>query len=257
MDKVVAAGKASGKKRAAKNEAEQYSASDLVREEWLRRVEAEYRSAAITHHLVLWMIQMGSSPDLIRAGMRIVDDELVHSETSWRTFVAAGGKGTPALARETLQLPRQANQPLELDVTRTVVNTFCIGETVAVPLFKHMRGGCTVPEARKVLDRVLRDEVRHRDFGWSSLTYLFGLPIAPTLRGLVLQELPLYFKRIRLVYGAQARQYDQIAPADRAWGLIPPAEYASIVDRTLERDWIPRFDALGIDARAAWNAAHV
>jgi hypothetical protein len=232
-------------------------ASELVRQEWIRRVEAEYRSAAITHHLVLWMIQIGCSPDLIRAGMRIVDDELVHSETSWHTFVAAGGKGTPALARETLQLPRQANEALEIDVTRTVVNTFCIGETVAVPLFKHMRGGCTVPEPRRVLDRVLRDEVRHRDFGWTSLAYLLGLPIAPTLRSLIAQELPLYFRRIRLVYAAQARQFDKIAPTDRAWGLIPPAEYASIVDRTLERDWLPRFGALGIDAQTAWDHAGV
>jgi hypothetical protein len=232
-------------------------ASDLGRQEWLRRVEAEYRSAAITHHLVLWLIQIGASPDLIRAGMRIVDDELVHSELSYRTFVAAGGTGTPALPRETLQLGRTPGQPLELDVTRTVVNTFCIGETVAVPLFKNLRAGCTVPVARRVLDRVLKDEVRHRDFGWTALSYLFAQPLAPTLRVLVQNELPSYFQRIRLVYGAAARDLDTIAPADRAWGLMPPADYARTVDRTLERDWIPRFGALAVDAQAAWSAAEL
>ena len=40
-------------------------ASNAVRAEWARRVEAEYRSAAITQHLTLWLIQMGASPDLI------------------------------------------------------------------------------------------------------------------------------------------------------------------------------------------------
>ncbi len=232
-------------------------ASELVRQEWMRRVEAEYRSAAITHHLVLWLIQIGASPDLIRAGMRIVDDELVHSELSFEAFVEAQGTAMAALHRETLQLPRRQDQPLEFDVTRAVVNTFCIGETVAVPLFKKLRDGCIVPKARRVLDRVLKDEVRHRDFGWESLTWLLGLPAAPTLRTLIAQELPQYFHHVRLNYGARAKPLTHIDPADRAWGLMPPAEYAAAVERTLERDWIPRFTALGIDAKAAWDAARV
>ncbi|MEO7331341.1 MAG: ferritin-like domain-containing protein, partial [Minicystis sp.] len=51
-------------------------ASEAVRGEWLRRVQAEYRSAAVTQQLTLWLIQMGASPDLISAGLRIVRDEL-------------------------------------------------------------------------------------------------------------------------------------------------------------------------------------
>ena len=34
-----------------------------VAAEWLRRVEAEYRSAAISNHLSLWLIQIGASPE--------------------------------------------------------------------------------------------------------------------------------------------------------------------------------------------------
>lgn len=223
----------------------------------MRRVEAEYQSASITQHLVLWLIQIGSSPDLIRAGLRIVDDELVHSELSFEAYLAARGGGSPTLPRETLQLGRDTKVPLEIDVTRCVVNTFCIGETVAVPLFTGLRAGCKVPAARRVLDRVLQDEVRHRDFGWSALAYLLDTPNGPTLRGLAQQELPLYFQRVRIIYGERAKEYDRIAPEDRAWGLMPPAEYAAVVERTLTRDWIPRFAALGIDAQAAWNAASV
>jgi hypothetical protein len=33
---------------------------------------------------------------------------------------------------------------------------------------------------------------------------------------------------------------------ERAWGLAPPREYAEILARTVERDWIPRFAARGI-----------
>ncbi len=37
-------------------------ASERVQHEWLRRVEAEYRSAAIAQHLTLWLTQIGASP---------------------------------------------------------------------------------------------------------------------------------------------------------------------------------------------------
>ena len=40
---------------------------------------------------------------------------------------------------------------LELEVLCAGVRVFCLGETVAVPLFKHLRERCTVPVARAAL----------------------------------------------------------------------------------------------------------
>lgn len=224
--------------------------------EWLRRVEAEYRSAAITQHLTLWLMQIGASPDLVRAGLRIVNDEMVHAELSHRTFVAAGGEGAPSIVRESLELVRRPGDPLEHDVTRVGIDVFCLGETVAVPLFKELRERCTVPAARRVLDRVLKDEVRHRDFGWMLLGWLLELPIAPALRVLIARELPGFFQRVRGVYSHSVlRMRTTIDDADRGWGLMPPAQYAATVSRTLTRDWVPRFGKLGIDAQKAWDQA--
>ncbi len=227
-------------------------ASNFVRAEWLRRVEAEYRSAAITQQLTLWLIQIGASPDLIRAGLRIVSDELTHAEMSHRVYVAAQGQETPKLARETLGM-FHSRGVLEYDVVRLATDVFCLGETVAVPLFKELRAACTVPSARRALDRILRDEVRHRDFGWTLLGWLLESSLGPALRGIVVDELPAYFERIRSSYGLgdHARK---IEPADAAWGLMPPARYADVLRRTLERDWVPRFQKLGLDARQAWRA---
>ena len=87
------------------------AAPDRAKWEWLRRVEAEYRSAAITQHLTLWLIQIGASPDLIHAGLRIVKDELAHAELSHRAFVAGGGTGAPELVREVRQV-RLAKQQI-------------------------------------------------------------------------------------------------------------------------------------------------
>lgn len=230
-------------------------ASDRVRGEWLRRVEAEYRSAAITQHLTLWLIQSGASPDLIKAGMRIASDEIAHADLSHRAYVAAGGDSMPQITRESLQLRRHEDDPLEIDVTRVCVDVFCIGETIAVPLFSKLRQECTVPAARRVLDRVLRDEVRHRDFGWTLLPWLLEHPMHQQIRATIERELPMWFQRIRSVYsppGAEARQ--QISAEDRAWGLMPPAKYVEVLRRALDRDWVPRFQRLGFDARRAWAA---
>jgi hypothetical protein len=225
------------------------AASQLVRNEWLRRVEAEYRSAAVTQQLTLWLIQIGASPDLIRAGLRIVSDELAHAEMSHRVYAAAKGSETPRIARETLGLATP-DAPLEHAVVRVATDVFCLGETVAVPLFKELRAPCTVPSARRALDRILRDEVRHRDFGWTLLGWL--LEIAPALRHVVVAELPAYFDRVRRSYAPARAARGGIDPSDAAWGLMPPARYADVLHRTLERDWIPRFAKLGIEAKRAW-----
>lgn len=228
--------------------------TDAVRDEWLRRVEAEYRSAALTQHLTLWLIQIGASPDLVRAGLRIAADEMVHAEMSHRVFLAAGGEGGPRLARETLELRRHLDEPLENDVARTAVEIFCLGETVAVPLFKELRAECTVPVARKALDRVLKDEVRHRDFGWTLLGWLLAHPMAEDLRAIVVRELPAYFARLRAAYAPPESGAERPTSADeRAWGLMPVALYRRSVDKALARDWIPRFARAGIDARGAWD----
>lgn len=228
--------------------------SDAVRDEWLRRVQAEYTSAAITQHLGLWLIQLGASPDLIKASLRIVTDEIEHARLSHLTYVRAGGTASPGLAQEQLQLRRRPGASLASDVTRVALSAFCLGETVAVPLFKRLREGCTVPVARRVLTRVLKDEVRHRDFGWTLLDWLLEQPYEAEVRATTEAELPEMLGQLASQYGYfEAPTLEGLSEAERAWGLMKVAEYASIVERTFARDWRPRFTARGLDAAAAWQ----
>jgi hypothetical protein len=215
-------------------------------------VEAEYRSAAFTQHLTLWLIQLGAAPDLIDDGLRIVKDELVHADLSHRTYLAGGGSGAPRIERESLTL-RRSRAPLEHDVLRTALEVFCLGETVAVRLFKELRAGCRIAPARRALDRVLRDEVRHRDFGWQLLDWLLEQSYGPELRELAGRELAAMFARLRALYAPAAARETEISAADREWGLMPTARYGVILNDVLERDYVPRFAARGLDARAAWS----
>lgn len=225
------------------------AATERVREEWRARIAAEYTSAAITQNLVLWLIQAGAPPDLIEAGLVIVGDELVHSRMSHEVYVEAGGDKPPAIVREQLGLAR-ASEVLELDILRVAVRVFCLGETVAVPLFKHMRERCTQATARVALDRILRDEVRHRDFGWDLLDWLCASPIGEDVPALVTRELPAMLAELEASYGianpAIAEDDGAITEPDRAWGLAPPREYAAILAQTLEKDYRPRFEARGV-----------
>ena len=222
-------------------------ASERVRQEWRARIAAEYTSAAITQQLTLWLMQAAAPPDLIDAGLAIVSDELAHSRLSHQVYVAAGGTEPPALEREVLGL-RRMTTTLEHDILRAIVRVFCLGETVAVPLFSHLRGKASVASARTALDRILVDEVRHRDFGWDTLDYLISIDDRIPQR--VADELPQMIVELEAGYGvgnpAVAADDGAITAEDRAWGLAPPREYAEILSETIENDYIPRFEARGV-----------
>ncbi len=209
-------------------------ASEAVRAEWGRRVVAEYRSAATTHALVGWLIEVGASPDLVRDGLRVVDDELRHAELSAGVFAAAGGRPSPAIDRATLRPARV--EPVEHSIVRACVECFCLGETVAVPLFRRMLAGASEPVAVSTLRRIVADEARHRRFGWELLDHCRD--IMPSAVDSVLQaELPRMKAAVFAAYGEGVG--DVIPEADRAWGLIAPAEYRAELLRT-ERGWWAR-----------------
>jgi hypothetical protein len=117
-----------------------------------------------------------------------------------------------------------------------------------IGLFRHLREPCTQPTAKAALDRILRDEVRHRDFGWDLLDWL--LTIDDDVAARVTAALPDMFADLERSYGAGneavAADTGSMSDDDRAWGLAPPREYAEILARTFERDWVPRFAARDI-----------
>lgn len=214
-----------------------------VRDEWGRRVVAEYTSAALTSALVCWLVEIGASVDLVRMAHRIVADELEHAELSLAAARAAGGAEPPVVDRRRLRYAPSAGSPVELDVLRVAVETFCLGETLAVPLFRAMARDATAPEARAALERILRDEARHRAFGWLLLEVLLDGPGGDVLRARARAALPAQLAAIRDAYLAPA---PDPTPTERAWGLIGPPAYRDALDRTAARWWAPRFRALGL-----------
>ena len=218
--------------------------ADLVAREWRRRTQAEYGSAAIAHQVTLWLLQEGGPPDLIRDGLRIVEDELSHSELSAAVMGASGGAAAPpVIDGASLVLP--AGQDPRGALVSAITRFFCVGETVAVPLFRMLRERARVPVARRALDRILRDEARHRQFGWDTLDWLL-LHDEDDVAQRVAIELPAVLADVKAAYGTSAKPSPTLREDVMAWGMAGPAEYGFTLTVALDRDVLPRFSARGL-----------
>ena len=224
--------------------------SARVLHEWSTRGAREYGSGAVAHHFTLWLMQLGASPDLLRAGLDVVEDELRHAEMCHALVAScAGSAPLPAVVREGLELPRRADMPLERDVLRACLRAFCIDETTAVTMFQAMRRGASVPAVREVIDEFLADEVQHREFGWVTLEWLLRGELGPQLRPHVLPEFAEWISVRRAYYGnpEQIALAPALRPEERAWGLLDRADYVDVFAETLARDVVPRLARLGLE----------
>lgn len=212
-----------------------------VHVEWARRVAAEYGSAAIAAQTLTWAIQVGLSPELLHVAVRVVRDELDHAALAFQTLVALGGGDTPVdVAAADFGSPGGA--PVFPAVVDTVVQSFCLGETLAVPLFAAMRRRATHPATRPVLDRILEDEAVHRALGWDLLDAL--ITVDPGVVAYVARRLPALMDRWSAYRDPPAAP--ALTDAERACGLLDHAEYGEIYARTWAEDVVPRFARRGI-----------
>lgn len=218
-----------------------------VLHEWSTRGAREYGSGALAQHFTLWLLQLGVSPDLLRAGLDVVEDELRHAEMCRALVAEHGGAPLPAVAREGLELPRRADQPLERDVLRACLRSFCLDETTAVTMFQAMRRDTRVPQVREVIDHFLADEVQHREFGWVTLEWLLQGELGRTLRPFVLPEILELIALRRNYYDnpAEIARAPAVSADERAWGMLGRGEYVRIFNDTLAREVVPRLARLG------------
>ena len=211
-----------------------------VQRTWRLRTVAEYTSAARTAELLHWLLAVGASPDTLGVCHRIVGDEMAHAEFSRAVYLEAGGDPAAVpVVRESLHLPHEAGQPLELRALAVLADVFCCGETVAVPLFAAIRAPVTVPVAKQALDRILADEGVHRAFGWDTLDELLER-LGPEARTWLRRKVPGYVQRVRVAYAAPGKA--DLAPLpDSAWGVMPAGSYGELCERCVVEVIRPRF----------------
>jgi hypothetical protein len=219
---------------------------DHVRAEWRARVVAEHRSGRITHAMVLALRDVDAPAALQAAARRIEQDERDHSALSRKVYARAGGDAADVNLRREVHGPyappytNPLHRALELSAS-----VYCCGETVAVPLFLTMLRGAIQPLAVSTLQRILKDEGRHRAFGWASLKALLRLGGADA-RAFLLPRVPMYVSGVVDAYTAPSRR---LSAVERAWGMLPPQDYAGIVREAARKVIIPRFAAAGFPVK--------
>lgn len=215
-----------------------------IHQEWRNRVVAEYTSAAITARVLHLAIVCGLPRPLLDTARRIVGDELDHAALSDQARVALGDDDAPlGLDVARLQPHPSPHGPLA-DLTEHVLGSFCIGETLAVPLFQAMRSHADHPAVQPVLTRVLRDEAVHRQFGWDALDALLTLD-PDGVRARIAAHLPDRLADYQRAYH-DLPDASPLAPEERSAGLLPHATYRAVFRDTVSGVILPRLRARDI-----------
>jgi hypothetical protein len=210
--------------------------------EWRRRTVAEYASAAKAARLSHLLIALGADRGLINLALRVTRDELDHAELSAKVAEALGDEEAPVGVDLELLLGPEDRRPVAAAAT-LLLEDFCIGETLAVPLFEAMRAGATEPAAVEALRRICRDEAVHRAFAWRALDALLEVD-PPGVHGLIDGLLPAALGRFAATYGEVSLAL-QPGPRGLGAGLLPGTTWRAIFWRTLETEVLPRFAARG------------
>lgn len=211
-----------------------------VQREWKARVVAEYHSAAFTAELLHKMLQIGAPYDLLYQAHRITKDEMIHAERSFSLYESVGGEESAVTLREdTLTMPRYEARAFD-QVACVAMHSFCLGETLAVPLFRAMARKTTKHRAKLLIQRIVKDESTHREFGWALLDYLCEVD-ANRVRALAATHLPGFIAEFKTGYGTVPDIPEEVGPAEEAYGLMPRTRYASVFDETMRQVILPRF----------------
>ena len=236
---------------------ERYTEEQIMaaRLHWSRRTWGEYGAISESPALLLRFCLENRRPDLRFFFTMRTQEEGRHAEASWLMAERLGGyfpqpQNPPtASAVGTHGVRRMAFDP-ETSLEGIFASLVCAAEEILIDAFKATVHKATNPAVRRLMELILRDEVRHRDFGWDTLDWLFTTNADGGAVGWVTAELPAFLGELEKSYGIGnptiAADSGEMTELERSWGLAPPREYAEILTRTIEKDYRPRFSARGV-----------
>jgi hypothetical protein len=213
--------------------------------EWRARAAAEHRSAAQAARLLHLGVVLGLDRAHIDALARTVADELDHAALALGVARALGGDDAPVDVELALLLPGPGRGPLA-EALLLCLTELCVGETLAVDLFATMRAAATQPEARSALDRILRDEPRHRRWAWRHLDALLRLDPEGGRR-LLNDALEGILTGFASAYADVPAALDPGATG-RAAGLLSGSTWRRVFWRTWSRQLRPKLSRAGLEA---------
>ena len=216
--------------------------SDIVVQEWHKRALAEYYSAVLMAQLKVFLEQCAFSSHLISLCDRIISDELRHTTQCLSCLHKWGF--APPMANELIRIPSDV-LPLEKPLY-TIMSSFVLGETVAVPLFERMLCNAKDNHVKHVLQGILKDEKMHRSFAWQLLDGVLACDLdtmhpihahipakaSHRIRGYIQEDLYSWIVLYREGYVHDGSDWE-LHPDDTFFGLID--------GRTYKKTWLTCF----------------
>lgn len=225
---------------------------DTARTNWRSRMGSEHASARVFGALIAQMMRAGLPEDETYRVGQMVQQELDHARLCAKVLVALGEEAACEMPALDPVPAHEDASPLEA-VLRNVLSISCCSETVAVALVTSERELAGPPAIRHVLDRILRDEVKHARFGWRLVDTL-----CPSLDAKTRESLDAYLVdvfRHQIDFHGGFLRMGAAEDAGVAIGAADgPANWATFL-ATVEGVIIPGLARVGLRAEEAWRAA--
>ncbi len=225
--------------------------SDLfaaARDTWFGRMVNEHSSAAVFAGLAEQLRPFDAAAADTCAGF--AEEERHHGVLCGAVLEAIGGEATfPAPA--TTALPVHADVPAREAALRNVLAICCLAETVAVALIGAERLEMADGPIRRVLSDILADEVGHARFGWRWLAAEAPRLDAAT-RARLGRYLEVAFGHLETHEHANLRLGGPLPAGAADLGLCDAGAQRALFRDTVETVIVPRLEAHGLPARAAW-----
>lgn len=228
----------------------------LARDNWRERMVHEHASAAVFTQLVPQLMEAEAPLEIKTVITRSGMDELRHAALCGQVVAYLGGKPEADADLRIDPLPEHPDCGPRERALRNVFFASCLSETVSMALLTEER---EFVEDRRI-DRVLRqlagDESLHARVGWVYLSHCWE-QMDDAARHKLQDYLPTalaYFEERML----EAMPLGDI-PADiledaRKLGFSESKQARSLLYDTIESVILPQLDAIGLQARAAWDA---
>ncbi len=223
---------------------------------WRARMVNEHRSSSVFAGLLPQLIEASSALDVQTAVLTAATDEIVHATLCGDVVKAFGAEPIAQAEPDLTPLPRHTKVDALERVVRNVMFVGCLSETVAVALLEEERALAHEPWIERVLETILADEIAHARLGWQ-----FVAMNLPNLADGARERLAAY---LRVSFAYLERRELELLPVSppldgdlvrqrESLGLCSGSTARGLFFDTLETVIVPRFEDMGIAARAAYR----
>jgi hypothetical protein len=148
----------------------------------LRRAGLELQGAAAFAAVTQALLDLRAPTTVIDLCARAVPEEIRHSEVYLTLAQAYSDSPLEAPRASPIDIPEYPAAGADGERLLRVVGMCCINETMACSFLELSFAGATAPLARRGIQEILEDEIRHARVGWA---YLGSIDVGPAERRLV------------------------------------------------------------------------